>query len=332
MTPSVVAAGTSELPLLRVATPDLVLTFAPTRGGRLLSLVAGGREHLWRDPELVGDDLAPVVPVDRWPASDGDMSTWANVGGSKTWPAPQGWSGPDEWAGPPDPVLDSGAWTVGWTADEASAVVTLTSADDPRSGLRVERRFTVPAAGTRFEQTATFTNVSATPRTWSIWEVCQVGTAGGAGRPTEDAAVVVPHSGDPVELDLGSWEGHVASERRGHDVLLPVGAGVAKRGYPAADGSVAYRDVDGTSLALAVVPATSGTWPDGGSKVEVWLQRPTAEPIGELGDLHPSAHLVELEVLGPLTTLAPGGSTSLEIGWSVSGGPSDATAGLASSA
>ncbi|ROS61277.1 hypothetical protein EDF38_0364 [Frigoribacterium sp. PhB160] len=317
--PVVAPAGTPELPLLRVATADLVLTFAPTRGGRLLSLVAGGRELLWHDPLLLDSDLAPVRPVASWPASDGDMSTWANVGGSKTWPAPQGWSGPEEWAGPPDPVLDSGAWTAAWTTTPGLATVTLTSADDPRSGLRVERRFTVPSSGTAFTQTATFTNVSAVPRTWSIWEVCQVDTAGGAGRPVEEAAVVVAHAERPVELDLGSWEGRVASTRHGDDVLLPVGSGVAKRGYPEASGSVAYR-ADGLALELATVPVPGpgGTWPDGGSKVEVWLQRPTAEPITSLGDLHPAAHLVELEVLGPLTTLAPGGSTSLDVSWSVS--------------
>jgi hypothetical protein len=315
--PVVVEAGTPELPLLRVTTPDLELVFAPTRGGRLMSLVAHGRERLWRNPDLFDRDLAPVVPVAEWPAGDGDMSTWANVGGSKTWPAPQGWSGPDEWAGPPDPVLDSGPWAVAWQVDDRAATVVLTSADDARSGLRVERRVTVPAVGTEFRQTATFTNVSDAPRTWSIWEVCQVDTRGGAGRPVEDAAVVVAHAAPPHELDLGSWEGVVTSSRHGDDVLLPVGTGVAKRGYPEASGSAAYRDPDGTTLALATRPAAEGTWPDGGSKVEVWLQRPTVSPIGELGDLHPSAHLVELEVLGPLVTLAPGAATSLEVAWSV---------------
>ena len=318
--PVVVEAGTPELPLLRVTTPDLELVFAPTRGGRLLSLVAHGRERLWRDPDLVDADLAPVVPVAAWPVGDGDMSTWANVGGSKTWPAPQGWSGPDEWAGPPDPVLDSGPWAVGWQLDDGTVTVVLTSADDARSGLRVERRFTVPAVGAGFRQTATFTNVSDVPRTWSIWEVCQVDTRGGAGRPLEDAAVVVAHAAPPVELDLGGWEGDVTSSRHGDDVLLPVGTGVAKRGYPEASGSAAYRDPDGTTLTLATEPAAGGTWPDGGSKVEIWLQRPTASPIGELGDLHPSAHLTELEVLGPLVTLAPGEATSLDVAWSVQQG------------
>jgi len=316
-TPVVTTAGRADLPLVRVVTDDLELVFAPTRGGRLLSLIALGRERLWRNPDLLDADLAPVVPVDSWPAGDGDMSTWANVGGSKTWPAPQGWSGPDEWAGPPDPVLDSGAWSVEAEVGPRGAVVVLTSPDDPRSGLRVERRVVVPATGTGFEQTSTFTNVSSVPRTWSIWEVCQVDTRGGAGRPVEDAAVVVAHAAPPLELDLGSWEGVVRSSRRGDDVLLPIGSGVAKRGYPEASGSVAYRDVDGSTVTLATRPAAGGTWPDGGSKVEVWLQRPTAAPIAELGDLHPAAHLVELEVLGPLVTLAPGASTSLDVAWSV---------------
>ena len=36
---------------------ELALAFAPTRGGRLLSLVHGGRELLWRDPALLDDVL-----------------------------------------------------------------------------------------------------------------------------------------------------------------------------------------------------------------------------------------------------------------------------------
>jgi hypothetical protein len=309
--------GDPSLPLLRVTTPDLALTFAPTHGGRLLSLVAGGGELLWTDPTLLDDALAPVVPVDRWPTGDGGMSTWANVGGSKTWPAPQGWSGPDEWAGPPDPVLDSGMWTPSWSIDDHEAVVTLVSPDDERSGLRITRRFSIPAVGTAFTQRVTFTNVSAQERRWAIWEVCQVDTAAGAGLGTDAAAVVVPHTTAPVELDLGSYEGRVDSVLADDDVMLPVGSGVAKRGYPGASGSVRYRDPSGRVLELATTPAATGEWPDGGSKVEVWLQRPTATPIAALEGLHPSSHLVELEVLGPLVTLASGMTSQLEVEWRV---------------
>jgi hypothetical protein len=284
--------GEGDLPLLSVSTGELELVFAPTRGGRLLSLVHGGRELLWRDPALLDASLRPVVPVAEWPTGDGGMSTWANVGGSKTWPAPQGWSGPDEWAGPPDPVLDSGAWAATWSVDDAVAVVTLTSPDDPRSGLRVTRRFTVPAASRRFSQHVVFENVSSTTRRWAIWEVCQADTAGATGSPAETSAVVVPHDHEPVELDLGTYEGELPSSRRGHDVVLPLGTGVAKRGYPAASGSVALHDGDGPVLELSTAPPTSGTWPDGGSRVEV----------------------------GPLTTLPPGGRSTLDVEWRVGAG------------
>ncbi|MBD8608929.1 DUF4380 domain-containing protein [Frigoribacterium sp. CFBP 13729] len=319
MTVVVERTGRADLPLLRVTTDELVLAFAPTRGGRLLSLVAGGRELLWQNPELVGADLVPLVPVADWPASDGGMDTWANLGGSKTWPAPQGWSGPDEWAGPPDPVLDSGPWTAEWEADDAEATVTLTSGDDPRTGLRVVREFRLLDGTSSFTERVTFTNTSGTSRRWAIWEVCQVDTGGPDGpdgRAARDAVVVVPHVNEAVELDLGTYEGELHSTRRGRDVALPLGTGVAKRGYPDASGSVELHGPDGLEIGLATAPDGAGTWPDGGSKVEVWLQRPTAAPIESLEGLHPSAHLVELEVLGPLTTLAPGATATLDVEWS----------------
>jgi hypothetical protein len=313
-------AGRPDLPLLRVTTDQLALVFAPTRGGRLLSLRAGGRELLWQNPELVDADLAPVVPVADWPASDGGMDTWANLGGSKTWPAPQGWSGPDEWAGPPDPVLDSGPWTAEWEASDAGAIVTLTSGDDARTGLRVVREFRLLDETSSFAQRVTFTNTSEATRRWSIWEVCQVDAGGPEGRAAEDSVVVVPHAGEAHELDLGTYEGELLSARRGHDVVLPLGTGVAKRGYPEASGSVELHGPAGLEIGLATSPDDTGTWPDGGSTVEVWLQRPTSAPIESLEGLHPSAHLVELEVLGPLTTLAPGESTTLDVEWSTARG------------
>ena len=316
MTVVVDRPGGPDLPLLRVTTDRLAATFAPTRGGRLLSLVSGGRELLWQNPDLVDAELVPVLPVAEWPASDGGMDTWANVGGSKTWPAPQGWSGPDEWAGPPDPVLDSGAWTAEWEASDAEATVTLTSGDDPRTGLRVVREFRLLDGASSFSERVTFTNTSAATRRWSIWEVCQVDTGSPDGRSAEGSVVVVPHAGEADELDLGTYEGELRSTRRGHDVVLPLGTGVAKRGYPAASGSVELHGPDGLEIGLATSPVEAGTWPDGGSRVEVWLQRPTAAPIESLEGLHPSAHLVELEVLGPMTTLAPGATSTLDVEWS----------------
>ncbi|MDV6290916.1 hypothetical protein R2F25_35785 [Streptomyces sp. UP1A-1] len=122
------------------------LVIAPALGGRVLSAVRDGREFLHRNPELLDDALGARDPRTVGP-HDGPMSAWRNWGGDKTWPAPQGWSGPGEWAGPPDAVLDSGAYAceVDVADDGSRADITLTSGDDPRTGLRLTRRITLAA-------------------------------------------------------------------------------------------------------------------------------------------------------------------------------------------
>ena len=312
-----VDSGDPDLPLLRADNGTLQLTFLPSVGGRLLSIVASGRELLWRNPDYFDADFRVVRRRSAWARLDGSFSSWANIGGSKTWPAPQGWAGEGEWAGPPDDVLDAGVWSIDVAESETGDMtVVMTSPEDQRSGLRITRRFEIPVAGAEFRQLITFTNVSDRPITWAIWEVCQVDTGSPDGRSAEGSVVVVPHVGEAVELDLGTYEGELGSKRRGHDVVLPLGTGVAKRGYPDASGSVELHGPDGLEIGLATSPVEAATWPDGGSKVEVWLQRPTAAPIESLEGLHPSAHLVELEVLGPLTTLAPGATSTLDVEWS----------------
>lgn len=305
-----------ELPLTVVEASRLRLVFAPTRGGRLLSLRVDGLELLWQNPALLTSELTPAVPVSEWPKGDGPMSTWANVGGSKTWPAPQGWSGPGEWAGPPDRVLDSGAYevTVSSAEPNGAVAVELTSGDDPRSGLRILRRFVVPSDGLAFSQETTFTNVSDRAERWSVWEVCQVDTARGVGHGVYEAGVVVP-LGSGRALDLGTWFGGVEAATSEGVVRLPVGTAVAKRGFADVPGIVSYRGPDGSGLSMCQTRVPGAEYPDGGAQIEVWLQTPTHAPISELGGLHPSADLVELELLGPLVRLQPGESTSTRIRW-----------------
>src|SRR4051794_9265789 len=107
---------------------DLRLGLVPELGGRLLSVRHRGVELLWRNPALLGDDLRG-----EYTPNSGRMGDWVNYGGDKTWPAPQGWDDPDQWPGPPDPVLDSGPYTAVADGD----TVTMTSAPDPRTGLRL---------------------------------------------------------------------------------------------------------------------------------------------------------------------------------------------------
>jgi hypothetical protein len=295
-------------PLVPIEHGDLRAVFAPTLGGRMLSLRIGDEELLWQNPALVDDDLRPMAPVETWPRGDGGMGTWANVGGSKTWPAPQGWAGPDEWAGPPDPVLDAGGWEV---VAQSRTSVTLRSAADRRTGLRFERTFTLGGGGL-VDEWITMTNVGDRTTHWAPWEVCQVRTDDGGTVFIEDATAA-------DELDLGSWEGTLTSAATGRGIELPVSTGVAKRGYRAGT-AVGYRRTSGTTIRLAAAAehaASDAPFPDGGSRFEVWSQRPVAEPIVALDGLRPDAHLVELEVLGGRVPLAPGATRTIRIAWSV---------------
>jgi len=182
------------------------LGFVPELGGRLLSVRVGATELLWRNPLLLTDDLSPVGEHVFGP-NDGRMGDWVNYGGDKTWPAPQGWAGPDQWAGPPDPVLDSGPYTV----DVAPAAVTMTSGDDPRTGLRLTRRFSLARWGYRLELTAR--NVSDRTVRWALWNVAQF--AGGG-----EVFVALRQHPAPV-VDLVAGTGNPRYELTGGGALVP---------------------------------------------------------------------------------------------------------------
>lgn len=313
-------SGDAELPLYRVENDAIVLTFLPAVGGRLLSITADGHELLWRSAAHFDENLRVVLPRAAWPAVDGTFASWSNVGGSKTWPAPQGWSGEGEWAGPPDAVLDSGAWRIDSVESAGGVEVTMTSADDPRTGLRIVRRIRLPALGRTFAQHTTFTNVTARPVRWAIWEVAQVDTASGAGRDIDEASVRVSVSAESVSdesvVDLGTYSGVPHFDVVGTETRFAIREGVTKRGFPSATGRMAYVSPSG-GLEVAFDPHPGATYPDSGSRAELWMQSPLAAPIAELSGLHPTAWLAELEVLSPLTTIGAGESFSFESWWTV---------------
>ncbi|VVJ23168.1 Uncharacterised protein [Amycolatopsis camponoti] len=264
---------------------DLRLGLVPELGGRLLSVRYRGVELLWRNADLLDDDLlADYAP------NSGRMGDWVNYGGDKTWPAPQGWSGPGEWAGPPDPVLDSGPYTAVRDGD----TVTMTSAPDPRTGLRFTRAVTILDDGYRLDLRAE--NVSERVVRWALWNVTQLpgGGAVTAGLRRPDVVALVAGTGTP--------EYTVDGDR----LVVPPQDVVGKLGVPGTAGWVTYGAL---TLSFDVDPA--GEYPDQGSPLEIWLEHPLPEPLAELGDLDPPARIVELEVLGPLTVLAPGAAMSL---------------------
>lgn len=302
-----------DLDVVVVSNDEIRLGFLPQLGGRLGSCHFRGTEVLWRNPDLLDDDLAPRRPLRSWPSPDGTMASWTNPGGNKTWPAPQGWQTVDEWHGPPDPVLDSGPYTLTSTLDEAgAATVELVSAIDPVTGIKIIRRFVLPATGTTFEQVSTFRNCSSRPVTWAVWDVTQVDTAAEHGA---DGVVSVESVGEPGAVEhLFALDGLVSYDRGPRSWTIPSQDVVGKLGFPGATGKLEYRRRDGVTLELATT-RQSGAYPDGGCPVELWLQHPLPGVVPELGGLRVSAHLIELEVLSPLHRMRPGETTTLETSW-----------------
>ncbi|GAA3614674.1 DUF4380 domain-containing protein [Kineosporia mesophila] len=306
-----------DLDVLIVANDTLELAFLPQIGGRLISLQMLGAELLWHNPALLADDFTPRRPYASWPPTDGTMGSWANVGGSKTWPAPQGWSGPHEWPGPPDEVLDAGTYTVQADLDpDGSARVTLISADDPRTGIRIERRFVLPANGPDFTQTSTFVNHSHQRVNWSVWEITQVDTTPRPGA-TGTGRFLVDVDGNDTPVILFEVLGAAKHTLRPGVVEIPVQETVGKLGFTQATGRLTYIRTDGLQLTQTITREPGQLYPDGGCPVELWLQYPVAEPIESLGGLRPDAHLAEMEVLSPLYGIEPGDRAELMVEWRV---------------
>ncbi|MFC3996236.1 DUF4380 domain-containing protein [Nocardiopsis sediminis] len=305
-------SGAQELVVLDNGVIRLVA--APGLGGRVLSVRHRGREHLYRNPRLLGEDLRPMAGVALGPV-EGPMSAWNNVGGDKTWPAPQGWDGPGQWAGPPDPVLDSGAYTAeAACAPDGSAVLTLTSGDDPRSGLRLRRRLTLEpgTAGYRLDLEAL--NVSDTHRRWALWNVTQIDGAPAAGDGAGGVYIGVRGPG-PHTVPLIAGNGHPrVLEHTPSAVRVPPQDVVGKAGFPTASGWLANVGAAGT-LTLRFDVSEGAEYPDEGSRAEVWLEAPVERPLEHLGGLRPVDRVTEVEALGPLTELPPGAGTALRIGF-----------------
>ncbi|MGP4020629.1 DUF4380 domain-containing protein [Saccharopolyspora sp. 5N708] len=297
----------------------LRLGLVPELGGRLLSLRllspgllsdSDGRELLWRNDRLLTDDLRLRSGRVHRPRS-GSLGDWVNYGGDKTWPAPQGWDDETQWAGPPDPVLDSGPYTAKIRQDGELAAVTLTSGDDPRTGLRLTRRFELrrDRCGYRLELTAR--NTSERTVRWSLWNVTQLAAEGAGGTYLASPAQVtrlLAGTGYP------DW-----AKLPGDRVHIPHRDVVGKLGFPAATGWLAHIG-GGATLTQSFTVDDAAEYPDRGSRVEVWLECPLPEPLAALGDLDPPARIVECEVLGPLTTLAPGERTTLTLDCAVTPG------------
>jgi len=279
----------------------------PMAGGRILSVTFRGQETLWRNADLLDESLHPAPGHVVGPRS-GTMADWHNYGGDKTWPAPQGWSGPDEWAGPPDPTLDSGAYSWQRRDHAAGATIALTSAADPRTGLRITRELTLRDGEASYELSLRAENTSDRTVSWALWNVTQRR----AGAPGDGGVWVGLEQGDHELVELVPGTGVPSAERSGDIAFIPHQDVVGKLGFPTAAGWLAHA-AHGSTTTQAFSVDRELAYPDGGSRVEVWMEYPLDAPLEHLGGLQPSSRIVEIEVLGPQVELAPGESMQLQL-------------------
>lgn len=286
----------------------------PEVGARVISFWALGREWLWRNPSFVSDRFQLLVDpeVARRSTTLGD---WVNWGGDKSWPAPQGWSNDQEWAGPPDPILDSGHYEASVSPDRLSCQ--LTSQDDPRTGLRLQRDVSMRPGHQGLSLTTTMTNISATTRTWACWSVTQVLAEQDLGENPE-SVVINQTAGALAHVVLFDAAGQpmLASDEHGN-LEMQLTDFVGKLGFPSASGVLKFKRTDGSFFQQSFAIEENKPYPDQGSRAEVWMQFPVSKPLESLQGVILHARLVEMECLSPIAELLPGESVSLKVEWLV---------------
>ena len=308
---------------VRLSNGLVSLVAVPDVGGRIMAYNLGDYPYLWLDRTLAGKLFSAEENM-----GDGSISAWKNYGGDKTWPAPQGWDSQDQWHGPPDPVLDTGRYTLETVdSSDSSATVRMTSKPDPRTGVRISRQVTLHAGGGRVNLHLEMTNVSDRARTWSIWDVVQVDATRrnpeGGESHSEQAWLYIPTHPDSIfergynvmfgEEDNPEWQPDVRPDLLGAQYLYHVG----KIGVDSTAGWIAFvnRQTD-YAFCQRFTHFPDEAYPDGGATVECWTTG-HGEPVAGLDFGKLNLFHMEAEILGPLRKMAPGETQSLDIDWYV---------------
>ncbi|MCS7061047.1 MAG: hypothetical protein RMN25_07745 [Anaerolineae bacterium] len=298
--------------LLRVAAvPDI--------GGRLMAYDLGDFPFLFVDPHLAGKLFSPAENQ-----GDGSLAAWKNYGGDKTWPAPQGWDGPHQWPGPPDPILDTGRYTLAeLAADGHSAWLSMVSPPGSPTGVQITRRAAIVAGSSRVQLRLTFTNIARHPIRWSIWDVAQLRAdrPGPGGRPTWEPGCVVTAPLNPQSRfargynvmfgapDNPQWqvEGDLFVARYQFEI--------GKVGLDSRGGWIAFANTAaGYAFAERFAIEPQADYPDAGADIECWtVGRGRVATLSY--DENSGPFLMETEVLSPFYDIAPGDSADFEIEW-----------------
>jgi hypothetical protein len=150
----------------RLTNGIISLFVAPEIGGRAIQLQLGDQEFFFVNQDLAGK----VLPAEQNNVKAG----WANYGGDKVWPAPEGWMNDNEWPSIPYYVLDGSKFKAEVvTETPAEVAVRVTSPEDPRTGVQFVRTYHVYAGTTRLKVDQVMRNISRRQIRWGIWHLIQ---------------------------------------------------------------------------------------------------------------------------------------------------------------
>ena len=289
------------------------LFVAPQLGGRFIQLVMDDHEFFFVNPQLAGQE----------PDSTrlGENGSWLNFGGEKIWPAPQGWNSPDQWPGPPDPVLDSGEYSLSevFGVDGARGL-RLISPIDEFTGLQIVKNVFLADNSSELIVRATFCNHSNVTREWSVWSVCQLNTSG--IDPANQYRIICPvNPQSKFRNGYKVMHGLVNNPQYQTDdcgnVIVNYQYLVGKVGLDTNSNWVAYMDTEsGKTFVLMFQYEENKLYPEDTS-VQVWTAGRGMVYSRNVIVEHPNDRVVnppyvEMEILSPLQKIRPDESLQFE--------------------
>lgn len=270
----------------------LALGLVPQVGGRVMSLRWRDRELAWVHPDHRGRTVDVAGAAD--PSALRRRIGFVHWGGDKTWLAPQ-----ERWLDEiPFVDLDAGAWTAEAVGD---AAVAMTSPVCRETGVRLRRTVALAGEDGAFSVTHEIENAGRVPATWGLWDVQQL---------VQPAVAFLPRrtQGSPFPDGVKAFPAEGDSEGLRATVVRTLGDVVAidctarrwcKYGTDADEGwALSVQRFDDVHVAhvKAVAPDPARRWAHGcAAEVFCAVKGP----------------YLELEVHGPVTTLAPGARAPL---------------------
>ena len=298
------------------------LYVTPQIGGRIIQMRLGDQEYFFVNHDLEGKVL---------PESQNDSkSGWANYGGDKVWPGPEGWLSDAEWSSVPNYVIDGSEYKSAIMKESPEEVaIRVTSPPDPRTGIQLERTVHVYAGTTRIKIDQVMRNISRRQVRWGIWHLAQNDSSdiNDHSKPNPEFYIYIPlnpHSRYPRGYynyygDVRHPSYEVIDD--GHMLRIHY---LYRVGRVAADSNRGWFGVVNGQKNIAYIENLKyfpdQEYPDGAS-VESWEDGPGTISRGPFdqhlaNDLSRTPYFIEGEVMSPYATLDPGEEYSFPVYWS----------------